>query len=110
MLKIDIKKVFLITGVLLVLFAAGLFAHGVHEFQEAGVVPVIIEHVWDINPPLNVDGSYPLLHEKGAVGEIFKGLFGYNGNPSLLEVAAYIFYLLAIVVLYRNIDKLHKII
>jgi high-affinity Fe2+/Pb2+ permease len=29
------------------------------------------------------------LHEKGAIGGIFKALFGWNGNPSLLEVLAW---------------------
>jgi len=37
----------------------------VHELEEAGVIPALIEHVWDINPPVNPDGSYPALHEMG---------------------------------------------
>ena len=32
----------------------------------------------------------PLLSDKGAVGQIFKGFFGYNGNPSGIEVIAYL--------------------
>jgi len=36
------------------------------------------------------DGSYPLLHEKDAIGGLAKALFGYNGNPSALEIAAYV--------------------
>ncbi len=102
MLKINLKKVFLVTGILLVLFSAGLVAHGVHEFQEAGVLPVFVEHVWDINPPLNPDGSYPLLHEKGDLGGIAKGLFGYNGNPSLVEVISYAGYVAIILALYKR--------
>ncbi len=90
---INLKKFFHVTSLLLILFAAGLTAHGVHEFQEAGSIPIIKEHVWDINPELNEDGSYPAMHEKGSVGSIFKGLFGYNGNPNLLEVMAYLLYL-----------------
>lgn len=102
MMRIDLKRVFLITGALLILFAAGLVAHGVHELQEATVLPVIIEHVWDINPPQNPDGTYPLLHESGIIGSIAKGLFGYNGNPSLLEVLSYAAYIIAIVIFYRR--------
>ena len=56
----------------LMFIAAGLIAHGVHEFQEAGVLPVFIENVWDINW---------LVDEKGTFGSILKALFGYNGNP-----------------------------
>src|SRR3989339_1459688 len=86
--NINLKKVFSISSILLVLFAAGLVAHGVHEFEEAGLVNGVIAPVWDINPVQNADGSYPALHEKGAVGSFLVGLFGYNGNPSLVEVLA----------------------
>jgi len=82
--RLDLRRFFQVTGVLLLLFAAGLVAHGVHEFNEAGWIPAVIEHVWDINPYLN---------EKSAPGEILKALFGYNGNPSLTEVLAYLAYL-----------------
>lgn len=108
--RINLKAFFNITSVLLILFAAGLTAYGIHEFQEAKVLPVYVEHVWDINPQLNPDGTVPLLHEKGAIGSIAKGLFGYNGNPSLIEVLAYFAYLVMIVLLWKNIDRIHKII
>ena len=87
-MEVDISKLFKITNVLLILFAAGLVAHGFHELQEAGVAPVVIEEVWNVNPEVNSETTYPLLHEKGAIGGIFKALFGWNGNPSLLEVLA----------------------
>ena len=61
--------------------------------QEAGIFPVIIEHVWDINPE-RINGVYPALHEKGSIGSILKGLFGYNGNPTMLEVLTYFLYLM----------------
>ena len=107
-MKINIKKFFNITSILLILFAAGLVAHGVHELQEANIIPMGIEHVWDINPPVNPDGSYPLMHEKGYIGSIFVGLFGYNGNPSLIEVLSYLFYLAIVFVLWKNIEKVHR--
>ena len=88
-MEVDISKLFKITNVLLILFAAGLVAHGFHELQEAGVAPVVIEEVWNVNPEVNSETTYPLLHEKGAIGGIFKALFGWNGNPSLLEVLAW---------------------
>ena len=46
--------------------------------------------IWDLNPPVNEDKSYPVLHDKGAIGGLMKGLFGYNGDPSLIEVIAWI--------------------
>ncbi len=95
-LKISLKALFNSTSILLVLFAAGMIAYGIHELQEAGLLLIGPIEVWDINPPLLPDGSYPLLHEKGAIGTLAKTLFGYNGNPSALEVVAYISYLLIV--------------
>ena len=91
-MEADISKLFKITNVLLILFAAGLVAHGFHELQEAGVAPVVVEEVWNVNPEVDSETTYPLLHEKGAIGGIFKALFGWNGNPSLLEVLAWCTY------------------
>ncbi len=102
--KIRLKLFFKITSILLILFAAGLVAHGVHELQEAQILPIYIEHVWDINPAVNADGSFPLFHEKGLIGEFMKGLFGYNGNPSLIEVLSYLAYIILVTFLWQNIN------
>ncbi|MDA1196752.1 MAG: FTR1 family protein [Nanoarchaeota archaeon] len=102
---VNLKKMFSVSSVLLILFAAGLVAHGVHEFEEAGVVSGIISPLFDINPALHVDGGFPLLHESGVVGSFLKGLFGYNGNPSLLEVLAYLSYLSGIGIWYYRIHS-----
>ncbi|KAA0256887.1 high-affinity iron transporter [Deferribacter autotrophicus] len=96
--KVNLKTLFNISSVLLILFSAGLFAHGIHELQEAGVIPVIIEHVWDINP---ADKTHP-FHENGLIGSFLKTLFGYNGNPSLLEVLSYIFMLLSTIFIWKR--------
>ena len=107
--KINLKKFFNITGVLLILIAAGLVAHGVHEFQEAAVIPYAVKEVWDINPAVTSPGAYPILHEKGLIGSFLKGLFGYNGNPSLLEVLFYIGYLAIIFLIYRRIESRNSV-
>jgi len=107
-MRLDIRKFFTVTSILLILFAAGLVAHGVHELQEAGMIPVVVAHVWDINPALNPDGSYPLLHENGFVGSVLKALVGYNGNPSLLEVMSYLGYLALVFVLWSRLGDERK--
>lgn len=82
-MRLDVRAFFQVTSVILLVFAAGLLAHGVHELQEAGVLPVLVEHVWDVNH---------ILDENSTVGELLKTLVGYNGDPSLLEVIAYLIY------------------
>ena len=103
--KINLKKLFNISSVLLILFAAGLVAHGIHELEEANVVNGIISPLFNLNPAANADGSFPLMHEYGIIGGFLKGLFGYSPDPSLLEVIAYFAYLAIIFVLYKRIGK-----
>lgn len=94
--KLRIRWFFRMTSIILIFFAAGLIAHGIHEFQEAGILPVIVEHLWDTNW---------LINEKGNVGSILKALFGYNGNPSLLEVVSWSVYLVLVFGIYKSIEK-----
>jgi high-affinity iron transporter len=98
-IRLDLRRFFQVTGFLLILFAAGLVAHGVHEFNEAGVIPSVIEHVWNINP---------ILDENATLGSMLKALFGYNGNPSLTEVLAYFAYFVAIFFGLRLSDRMIK--
>jgi len=93
--RMRLRRFFTVTNVLLILFAAGLVAQSFHEFQEAGVLPGSTGPLWNFNPPPLADGSLPPLHEDGLVGSFAKSMFGYDGDPSLLEVAAYAVYLVA---------------
>ena len=97
MYRLDIRKFFRVTSILLIIFAAGLLGYGVHEFIEAmkiwGVdLGIFAQPAFNINPS---DIAHP-LHEKGTVGSIFKTLIGYDGNPEILRVIAYLSYWLAI--------------
>lgn len=83
--KLNIRSFFGTTSILLILFAAGLLAHGIHEFNEAGLLPPLVAQVWDINR---------FIPEQSAFGHFLVALFGYNANPSLVEVAGYIGYIL----------------
>jgi len=107
--RINLKKFFNISSIILILFAAGLVAHGIHEFQEAAVIPYVVKEVWDINPAVAIEGVYPALHEKGLIGSFLSGLFGYNGNPSLLEVMFYTGYLGIIFLIYRRIESRNSV-
>lgn len=82
-LRLDLKRFFQVTGILLIFFAAGLVSHSLHEFNELGWVPPVIAHVWDLNH---------LLNDQSTLGQLLAALFGYNGNPSLTEVLAYAAY------------------
>ncbi|MDO8472983.1 MAG: iron uptake transporter permease EfeU [Dehalococcoidia bacterium] len=94
--RLNMRAFFNVTGLLLILFAAGLLAHGIHEFNEAGVVPAVIEHVWDTGRVLP-DTSTP--------GRFLSALLGYNSDPSLVEVAGYFAYLAIVLWAYLRPTK-----
>ncbi|MDQ3645605.1 MAG: FTR1 family protein [Actinomycetota bacterium] len=88
--KVNLRVFFRATGILIILFAAGLVAKGVHELQEVGTIGTLNEHVWDVsaNAALNPDTS--------TVAEFMKGLFGWSPNPSIEMIVVYLAYLLPI--------------
>jgi len=94
--RLDLRRFFQVTGILLILFAAGLVAHGVHELVEAGLLPALMDPVWDVNA---------LIPETSFFGMILKTLFGYNANPTLTEMLAYFGYLIAVVIGLRVANK-----
>lgn len=102
--KLPIKKFFNVTSVLLIFVASGMLAYGVHELESAGVI-TDYGRVWDINPEKLSDGTYPLLHDKGMIGSLMKGLFGYNGDPSLIELLAWLFSVVGLNYLWLSITR-----
>ena len=87
---VNLRLFFRVTGILILLFAAGLVAKGIHEFQEVGYIATANEHLWDVSniALLNPDASQ--------FGEFLGGLFGWSPNPSLEMVVAYFLYLIPI--------------
>ena len=84
-LRLNLRAFFRVTGVLIIIVAAGLFAFSVHELQEAGWLPFLTQPAFDI--------SHQLSDESG-VGAMLRALIGYNDDPSVLEVIAWASYLL----------------
>ena len=64
--------------------------------------------IWDVNPAKNDDGSYPVLHDKGAIGGLLKGFFGYNGDPSFIEFITWLLSMIGLNYLYQKIGRREK--
>jgi high-affinity iron transporter len=97
--RISLRRFFAATNLLLLLFAAGLVGRAAGEFSEAGLLPPIVDRLWDLNPPVAAGAAFPAFHEEGAIGSFLKGLFGYSASPSLLTLLAYGSYLFAVALL-----------
>jgi high-affinity iron transporter len=87
-IRLDVKLFFDVTSVLLIVFAAGLAAHGIHEFQEIGWLPILNTTAWD---------TRWLLDHRSDLGSILRALFGYTAKPTWLEVVTYFGYWLIVV-------------
>lgn len=88
--RFNLRLFFRVTGALIIVFAAGLLAKGIHEFQEVGVFATANEHVWDIS-------SIALLNpDVSTTGEFLKGIFGWSPNPSIEMVVAYFAFLIPV--------------
>jgi high-affinity iron transporter len=91
--RLNIRKFFKYTSIVLIVFAAGLLGFGVHELIEVGEgsgidIGPLATKAFDINPPDEAN----IFHEKGIVGSILKALVGYDGNPEWLRVIVYFSY------------------
>ena len=91
--KLNLKTFFNITGILLILFAAGLAGKAVHEFREL----IEWESGWLISSPWTI-ASGPF--SSGWVHDFLKALFGWSPAPERLRVIAYFSYLIPVLWLY----------
>jgi high-affinity iron transporter len=87
---INLRWFFRVTGALIILFAAGLLATGVHEFQEAGLLPSAQEHLWNLT---NVRLLNP---DQSTIGGLLHGLLGWSPDPSLEMALVYLAFLIPI--------------
>jgi high-affinity iron transporter len=83
-IRLNLRSFFRVTGAILVVVAAGLFAYAVHELQEAGWFPILDSVAFDLSSWLPDDSG---------VGAVLRGLVGYNADPTVLEVLAWMAYL-----------------
>jgi high-affinity iron transporter len=86
-IRMNLRSFFRITGAILIVVAAGLFAFSLHELQEAGWLPFLEQTAFDI--------SATLPDDQGA-GALLRGLIGYQADPTWLEIAGWAGYLLIV--------------
>lgn len=89
--KLDLRAFFRWTGVLILFVAAGLLANAVRSLHEAGLWNHLQQPVYDLSAVLPADG---------ALGALLSGFFGYQERATLGEAAAYLAFLLPMLVLF----------
>lgn len=102
--KINLKRFFQVTGVFLIIVAAGLFQLGVHELQGAygwGLDGPVYDTKAALPDKLPEDGSAPSAAQ--VVGALLRGIVGYNDDPTQLEIIAYGLYWVFTLLVYWGI-------
>ncbi|MDE3839832.1 iron permease [Bacillus methanolicus] len=118
-MRVPLKTFFKVTGVFIILIAAGLIVQAISMMQDLNMIGSVLPHVYDITwflPEHPIDyqhylrdhGVAPVL--SGDIGIFLKALFGYSSMPSIEEIIAYVGYLAGIYLLtwYRQKDAHEK--
>lgn len=82
--RINLRIFFNVTGVMLIILAAGLLVNGLKELHEAAVIGNLGPHVWD---------TYNVVADNSQLGKFLGTILGYNSSPYLGVVIAYVAYL-----------------
>lgn len=90
-LRVDLRKFFAWTGLGLIVVAAGVLAYGVHDLQEAGVLPGIGSLAFDVSAAIPPDSWY---------GTLLRGTLNFTPQTTWLQAIAWLAYTIPVMWLY----------
>ena len=89
--KINLGRFFMVTGALLIFVAAGILAYGVHDLQEAGILPGLNSLAFDVSATVPPDSWY---------GVLLKGVFNFSPQTTWLEAVVWTVYVAVVLTLF----------
>src|SRR4029453_15894857 len=95
-LQVNLSPFFTGTGMALIVIAAGVLAYGVHDLQEAGILPGLHSLAFDVSaavPPASWHGT------------LLKGTLNFSSATTWLEAAAWLLYVVPVLFLYIRINR-----
>lgn len=90
-LKINLSVFFTWTGAILIVIAAGVLAYGVHDLQEAGVLPGLHNLAFDVSATIAPDSWY---------GTLLKGIFNFSPATTWLELIVWVTYVAIVMTIF----------
>ena len=92
--RINLRVFFAVTGYFLVVVAAGIIAYGIGDLQEAGLLPGIMSHAWNLSSYLP-DSTSPFHW----LYVLLQAMFQFNLQPTVLQVVGWWVYIVPTLVL-----------
>jgi high-affinity iron transporter len=83
-IRINLSRFFTWTGGFLIVVAAGVLGYGVHDLQEAGILPGLNNLAWDVSGTVD-EGSW--------YGALLKGVFNFSAQTTWLQLVVWTGYL-----------------
>jgi high-affinity iron transporter len=90
-ISLNLGRFFTVTGVLLIFVAAGILAYGMHDLQEAGLVPGLTTLAFDVSTAVPPDSWY---------GTLLKGIFNFSPQTTVAEAVVWVAYVAVVLPLF----------
>ena len=90
-IRINLSRFFTWTGAFLILVAGGVLSYGVHDLQEAGVLPGLNNLAFDVSDTIEPGTWFATL---------LKGIFNFSPATTWLELAVWVLYVVPVMVLF----------
>jgi high-affinity iron transporter len=90
-ISINLSRFFTWTGAFLILVAGGVLSYGVHDLQEAGILPGLNDLAWDVSDTIDPTTWYATL---------LKGIFNFSPQTTVLEATVWALYVVPVMTLF----------
>lgn len=90
-LTINLGKFFLWTGAILIVVAAGVLSYGIHDLQEAGILPGLNSLAFDVSGAVPPDSWY---------GTLLRGTVNFTPATTWLQAIAWVVYIVPVFVFF----------
>jgi len=99
LLRVPVSRLFVVTGWLILLLAAGMAGQFARVLIQADMLPALASPLWDTSS---------LMPDDSALGVLLHALLGYQAQPSATQVLFYFAALVLILVAMRRAQSHHR--
>jgi high-affinity iron transporter len=95
LVRINLSRFFFWTGVFLIVVAAGVLAYGIHDLQEAGVIPGVTVVAYSLAAVIPPTSWY---------GAALAGIFNFTPEPTVAQVIVWVAYVAITLPLFLRVS------